>query len=82
MGEDYQPCPSTIGPFDISQDPPRACIMVDINDDVIPEDPENFIAVLESPSDPLLSVDPAQDETDVTIFDNDGKVIYTPSLIN
>ena len=72
MNEDYQPCPSSIGPFDLTQDPPRACIMVDIIDDSIPEDGESFIAVLTPPTDPLVSILSGEDQTNVTIFDNDG----------
>lgn len=73
LGEDYQQCPSTIGPFDFDMDPPRACIDVDINDDPIPEDAEDFTAVLQPSPDPLISVDPNQDETTVNIIDNDSK---------
>lgn len=47
--------------------------MVDINDDLIPEEGEEFIAVLDTPTDPLVSIVPGQDITNVTIFDNDGK---------
>ena len=72
MGEDYQQCPSTIGPFGPSQ--LGACINIDINDDPIPENPEDFTAVLQPPSDPLISVDPNQNEATVNIADNDGKI--------
>ena len=51
--------------------------MVDINDDLIPEEGEEFIAVLDTPTDPLVSIVPGQDITNVTIFDNDGKGFNT-----
>lgn len=73
LGEDYQQCPSTIGPFDSS----RACINVDINDDSIPEDSEDFTAVLQPSSDPQISVDPNQDEATVNIIDNDSKAYFS-----
>ena len=75
LNDDYQQCSSTIGPFDLNVDPPRACIQVDIADDQIPEDEEYFTATLGSPSDPLLRVGP-NDVTNVSIFDNDGET-YT-----
>ena len=84
LNEDYQPCPSTVGPFDLSSDPPRACIQVAINNDIIPENDEYFTATLGSPTDPLLRVDPDEAVTNVTIFDNDGETSYeysVPSLI-
>ena len=59
-----------IGPLSAAQR--RACINVDINDDPIPEDPESFTAVLQPSPDPLISIDPSQDEATVTIIDNDG----------
>ena len=71
MGEDYQQCPSTIGPLGPAQR--RDCINVGINDDPIPEEPEDFIALLEPSPDPLISVDPNRDEATVTITDNDCK---------
>ena len=80
VGEDYQQCPSTIGPFDFGQIPPRACISVDINDDPVPEDPEDFIAVLQPSPDPLISVDPNRDQTTVNIIDNDGKTMHVPAV--
>ena len=72
MDEDYNECPSTIGPLSGGQR--RACINVDINDDPIPEEPENFTAVLLPSPDPLISLDPTRTETVVTIGDNDGKI--------
>lgn len=72
MNEDYNDCPSTIGPFSGGQ--PQACINVDINDDPIPEEPEDFTAILWPSPDPLISLDPSRNMTVVTIVDNDGKI--------
>lgn len=78
LNEDYQQCPSNIGPFDFTVDPPRACVQVDIIDDQIPEDGQYFTATLGSSSDPLLRVDPVEDVTNVTILDNDGEPHWSP----